>query len=330
MARNAPGKHYRKGLSLVEITRMFPDDATARAWMESVRWPEGPVCPHCGSTNAQHPVKHRTMTHRCRDCRKWFSVRTGTPMQSSKLGLDTWAIAMYLLNTGLKGQASMKLHRDLGITQKSAWHLAHRIRESWNENGGNAFLGPVEADETYIGGKRKNMSNAKRKELAEAGAGRGTVGKAAVVGVKDRDTNRVAARRISQTDATALQGFVRDHAAPGATLYTDEARAYRGMPEYAHEGVNHSVGEYVRGMAHTNGMESFWSMLKRGYQGTYHKFSEKHLGRYVGEFSGRHSIRPRDTLDMMRSVVIGMEGKRLRYRDLIADNGLPSGARPGA
>ena len=143
----------------------------------------------------------------------------------------------------------------------------------------------------------------------------------------NRQTGQVAARRMVATDTTALQGFVRSTVAPGATLYTDEAAAYRGMPEFNHEAVNHSAGEYVREMAHTNGMESFWAMLKRGYQGTFHKFSEKHLDRYVVEFSGRHNIRPRDTLDMMKSVAIGMAGKRLRYRDLIADNGLPSGAR---
>ncbi len=330
MARNAPGRHYRKGLSLVEITRMFPDDAAAEEWFIKARWPDGVRCPYCDSDRVQDGAAHKTMRFRCRDCRKRFSVKSETVMHSSKLGLQIWAIAGYLVTTGLKGQASMKLHRDLGVTQKTAWHLAHRIRETWAEEAGPMFSGPVDADETYIGGKRKNMSNAKRKELREAGAGRGTVGKAAVVGVKDRASGRVAAQRISQTDASALQGFVRGHAAPGATLYTDEAAAYRGMPEYDHEAVNHSVGEYVRAMAHTNGMESFWAMLKRGYQGTFHKFSEKHLDRYVREFSGRHNIRPRDTLDMMRSVVIGMVGKRLRYRDLIADNGLSSGARPSA
>ena len=120
---------------------------------------------------------------------------------------------------------------------------------------------------------------------------------------------------------------MREDVEPGATIYTDEARAYAGMPEFTHEAVNHSAKEFVRDMAHTNGMESFWAMLKRGYQGTFHKFSEKHLDRYVREFAGRHNIRPRDTLDMMQSVAIGIAGKRLRYRDLIADNGLPSGAR---
>ena len=158
--------------------------------------------------------------------------------------------------------------------------------------------------------------------------GRGPAGKAAVAGVRDRATGRVTARRVERTDAATLRGLVRDSVEPGATLYTDEAPAYRGMPEYAHEAVVHSVGEYVRGMAHTNGMEPFWAQLKRGFVGTFHKFSEKHLDRYVRKFSGRHNSRPRDTLDMMRVVAAGMEGRRLRYRDLAAANGLASGARP--
>ncbi len=322
MATNAPGKHFRKGMSLVEVMRVFPDDAAAEAWFIKARWPNGIHCPCCGSVSVQTGAAHKTMPYRCRDCRKRFSVKTGTVMQSSKLGFQVWALAGYLMTTGLKGQASMKLHRDLAITQKTAWHLAHRIRETWARES-SPFAGPVEADETYIGGKRRNMPNAKRKELT----GRGTVGKAAVAGVKDRETNRVAARRMEATDAGALQKFVREHVEAGATLYTDEAAAYRGMPEFEHEAVNHSAREYVRDMAHTNGMESFWSMLKRGYAGTFHKFSEKHLDRYVAEFAGRHNIRPRDTIDMMQSGAIGMTGKRLRYRDLIADNGLPSGAR---
>ncbi len=328
MRKKAPGKAFRKGISFKQLIAMFPDDDKARAWFEEHMWPQGAYCPHCGSFNVQHPIKHRTMTHRCRDCpnRPQFSLKTGNLMEGSKLGYQTWAIALYLVMTNLKGVSSMKLHRDLEITQKSAWHLAHRLRKGLEDGTVPMFHGPAEADETYFGGKRKNMPNRKRKELT----GRGTVGKAAVAGVKDRETGQVAARRMEATDATALQGFVRDTVEPGATLYTDEAAAYRGMPEYTHEAVNHSAKEYVRDMAHTNGMESFWAMLKRGYQGTFHKFSEKHLDRYVAEFAGRHNIRPRDTLDMMQSGAIGMKGKRLRYRDLTAANGLPSGARPVA
>ena len=165
-------------------------------------------------------------------------------------------------------------------------------------------------------------TKAKRKELE----GRGAVGKAAVVGTKDRASNKVVARTVEATDKPTLQGFIGEHTAPGATVYTDEAKAYEGMP-FEHEAVCHSVGEYVRGQAHTNGMESFWSMLKRGYYGTYHKMSPKHLDRYVTEFSGRHNVREADTVDQMAGVVVGMTGKRLRYDDLIADNGRDSGAR---
>ena len=325
MARSAPGKHYRQGMSFVELTRRFPDNQTAEAWFIKTRWPNGVCCPACGSHNIQERPTRKPQPYRCRDCRKDFSVKTGTLMHSSQLSFQVWAIAIFLCSTNLKGVSSMKLHRDLGVTQKTAWHLAHRIRETWRDKAA-MFTGPAEADETYVGGKRKNMPNAKRKEQT----GRGTVGKAAVAGVKDRETNRVAARRVSQTNTAALQGFVRAHVAPGATLYTDEAAAYAGMPEFEHEAVNHSAKEFVRQQAHTNGMESFWAMLKRGYQGTYHKFSEKHLDRYVREFAGRHNIRPQDTLDMMESIASGMDGKRLRYSDLITDNGLASGARATA
>ena len=327
MARNAPDKHYREGLSIVELMDVFPDDATAEAWFVKTRWPEGIRCPKCGSHNIQERPTRKPQPYRCRGCRKDFSVKTDTLMHSSPLGFRIWAIAIFLATTNIKGIASMKMHRDLRVTEKTAWHLAHRIRESWQDEAA-MFAGPAESDETYVGGKRKNMSNKKRKELREAGAGRGTVGKAAVVGVKDRTTNRVTARHIARTDTPHIAGFVAQKVKLGAKLYTDDASVYDALdPWYDHESVNHSVGEYVRRQAHTNGIESFWAMLKRGYVGTFHKFPEKHLDRYVREFAGRHNIRPRDTLDMMRSVAIGMVGKRLRYRDLIADNGLPSGAR---
>ena len=187
MAHKAPGKSDREGISLKKLMAMFPDEDAARSWIEAQVWPDDPYCPHCGSTNVQTPIKHRTMTHRCRDCpnRPQFSLKTGTVMQGTKLPYRDWAIAIYLLVTNLKGVSSMKLHRDLEITQKSAWHLSHRLRKAF-ENGEALFSGPVEADETYIGGKRKNMPKSKRAKLE----GRGAVGKAIVIGTKDRDTNR--------------------------------------------------------------------------------------------------------------------------------------------
>ena len=325
MAQKAPGKAHRKGLTLLQVADMFRDEAEAEKWIAERRWPNGPHCPDCGSFHVQSGIKHKTMTHRCRDCpgRSMFTLRKGTVMEGTKLPYRVWAIGLYLFTTNLKGISSMKLHRELGITQKSAWFMLHRLRNAV-ESGSGMFSGPVEVDETYMGGKRANMSNAKRKELA--GTGRGAVGKVAIVGAKDRATRRVAAKVVESTDKSTLQGFVVEHTAPGATVYSDEASAYEGLP-FEHQSVKHSVAEYVRGQVHTNGVESFWSMLKRGYVGIYHKMSPKHLDRYVTEFAGRHNVRESDTVQQMGSIVEGMGGKRLRYQDLIDDNGLPSGAR---
>ena len=326
MAQKAPGKAHREGISLVELFRMFPDDGAAQAWLEEQRWCGEPWCPHCGSFNVKHN-NHRSMPWRCaeRECRKRFSVRLSTPLQGSPLGYQIWVIAIYLLTTSPKGQSSMKLHRDLKVTQKTAWFLAHRIRKTFAEDNG-PFSGPVEVDETYFGSKRKNMSNTKRKALADAGVGRGTVGKVAVVGVKDRATKQVAATVVEKTDAATLQGFVIDHAVPDATVYSDDAGAYESLP-FDHATVKHSLSEYVKGDVHTNGIESLWSMLKRAHKGIYHKFSPKHLDRYVQEFAGRHNLRNADTLTQMGLVVRGLEGKRLTYADLKQPNGRSSGAR---
>ncbi|MYH50749.1 MAG: IS1595 family transposase [Gammaproteobacteria bacterium] len=307
------GKSDRDGISLTDLFGMFPDDSAAERWMTQARWPNGVACPHCGSVNVQSGAKHHSMPYRCRDCRRRFSLRTGTAMADSKLGYRVWAIGIYLFTTSLKGVSSMKLHRDLGISQKAAWHLAHRLRQAWDDYG-EQLVGPVEVDETYVGGLEKNKHEDTRRHV------KGRIAeKLAVVGLKDRETGQVRARFIPDTRGDTLRAFVREHARRGSQVYSDGHGAYLGLAgEYRHRAVQHSVGTYVIADTHTNGIESFWSMLKRGYVGTYHKMSGKHLQRYVDEFTGRHNARELDTLEQMRRVVRGLVGKRLQYQELTA------------
>lgn len=316
-----PGKSYRKGITFLQAARMFGDEDTAQEWIISKRWRHGITCPACGNTEVSELKRRGTLRRwRCKDrkaCGKNFTVKTDTIMHDSKLPVSQWCIAIYLYTTNLKGISAMKLHRELGIAYKNAWHMAHRIRKATEMRQPQMFRGPVEVDEVYIGGKVANMSNSKRRELKEQGIGRGPSGKTPVVGMKDRDTGMIVAEVPGSTDKNTLQGFVAVNTEVDAVVYTDEHGSYTGLPR-PHQAVKHSAKEYVDGMAHTNGIESFWANLRRGINGVYHHVSVKHLPRYISEFEGRHNIRPLDTEDQMAAVIRGADGKRLTYTELIS------------
>ena len=317
----APGRSDRETISLMELFEMFPTEDSAREWFESRIWPNGRHCPRCGNTETVECSPGHPMPYRCYACNRHFSVRIGTILERTKISYRKWAIAIYLHLTSLKGVSSMKLHNDIKVTQKTAWFMLQRIRKAFEDDDDWPFGGPIEVDEAYFGGREANKHADKKLKV-----GGGTGGKTAVVGARDRETNTVRAEVVSATDKATLQGFIRQHAAPDATVYTDEHAAYRGMP-FDHDTVKHSVGEYVKGMAHVNGMESFWAALRRAHKGVYHKISAKHLQRYVSDFAAKHGIRSLDTLEQLGYAASAMAGKRLTYKALIADNGLDSGAR---
>ena len=301
-------------LSLYDFFKKFPNEDAAREFFENKRWSNGKYCPHCGSYSISECKDAKPMPYRCKDCRKHFSVRTGTTLEESRLPLQKWLMAIYMMTTARKGIPSTQMARELGITQKSAWFLAQRIRESWlatqSENN-NKLDGDVEVDETYIGGKEANKHASKK-----LNNGRGAVGKFIVVGMKQRNGTAIV-KKAFDTTAKTLKGFIHQNVIHGANVYTDNFKAYCGLNGYNHNTVNHSVGEYVRQQVHTNGIESFWALLKRGYYGIFHYMSFKHLHRYINEFAFRHNTASVGTMAFIEMTVSKMYSRRLTYKELI-------------
>jgi transposase-like protein len=301
----------------------FNDEDAARTYLEGQRWPEGPVCPHCGGSERIYPVKAkgkvRKGLYHCNDCEKQFTVTVGTVFERSKVPLHKWLLATYLLCSSKKGISAKQIERTIGVTYKTAWFMCHRIREAmreghtglWNDPGkmgGNGST--VEADETYIGRRRPRKG-----ETLPSGYGH----KEKVITLVERG-GRSRSFHVPAVNAETLRTVLTQEIHPNTKIYTDDSGLYRQMKKFfkSHDSVNHTLKEYVRGDVHTNTIENYFSVLKRGLNGVYQHCSKQHLKRYLGEYDFRYNHREKlgyDDLARTNIALKGIEGKRLLYRD---------------
>jgi len=303
--------------TLVEAVRYFADLDVATEFVANLRWPDGPVCPDCGGKDHSYLTTRRIWKCKNKTCKRQFSVKVGTLLEDSPIRIDKWVVAMWLIANCKNGIASTELARSVGVTQKSAWFMNHRIRLAMQngsiEKYSDKFDGAVEVDETYIGGKARNMHEKRRKRLE--GGTKGYVGKTGVVGILERG-GEVRMQVIDQATKPELQARVRQHVKPGATVITDELKSYQGLDQsYQHQVITHA-DSYVDGHIHTNGLENFWSLLKRGLSGTYVSVEPFHLFRYLDEQAYRYNKRNLTDEERVEILLSRIAGRRVTYKEL--------------
>lgn len=308
-------KRIAKTLSLLELQDLYPTVESAIRYLEDVRWNGEPVCAKCDQGDKITPQK-KIGTYWCGSCRSYFTVFTNTPLERQKVDARKWLIAAYLMLTDRKGIAAMELSKKLKVHYRTAWYMLHRLREACAAQ--SALLsGIVEVDETFIGGKEKNKRLSKRSRNAQIAHEQ----KQVVLGMRQRGGKTVA-HPIEGTDRLTLWNAIQRHIEPGSTLCTDDHPSYKGIERkrFTHNSVNHSDEEYVRGLIHTNGIESVWSIFKRSIHGTWHHLSFKYLSRYIDEAAFRlnEGNCQVDTADRMRALFGAMTGKSLTYKELTA------------
>ncbi len=294
-------------IGVFEFLSEIHDEEAATAFLEKKRWGDTPCCPSCGTRDVRSVPNKRPMPWHCPDCRRYFSVRTNTVMAHRLLPLRKWLYALYLFHTHRKGISARQLMKELSISKKAAWFLGHRIREAMKFRG-PLLAGAVEIDEVYIGGRERNKHFGKRMN--------GPAPKQPLLGFREREDGTVVAFPIERVDTETLHREMTMNIEPGAMVYTDGNPGYRGHPDYDHEWVNHSQKQYVLGDVDTNGIESFWALFRRGYTGTHHYMSHKHLHRYANEFAHRLNSGPGNDFDIIGETISGMEGRRLTWKDL--------------
>jgi transposase-like protein len=306
--------------TLLEATRYFADPDVCVEFVAMLRWPDGPVCPACEGTEHSYLTTRRLW--KCKSCKKQFSVKVGTIFEDSPIPLDKWLCAIWLIANSKNGISSYELGRSIGLTQKSAWFVLHRIRLAMQTGSFDAITGEIEVDETFVGGKGKNMHASKRAARFKGNRGPAS-GKTIVVGSLERGDDegpsRVNAAVIENTKRTTLHAHVRDTIQPGARVYTDSYLSYRGLEsDYEHEMVDHGAMQYVNGRVHTNGIENFWSLLKRGLHGTYVAVNPEHLFRYLDERVFTFNMRHLNDFGRFTFVLHQVSGRRLTWNELTA------------